>query len=117
MRNLDYLNKKRLPYPGTNDIGNEFNGIFKIQFEGTHYIAIASNGAGWEHVSISHHNKTPNWDTMCKFKDMFFDEEEVVIQFHPKKSEYVNNHPHCLHLWRPLNHEIITPPSILVGLK
>lgn len=54
---------------------------------------------------------------MSVVKDMFFEEEEAVMQLHPKKSEYVNNHPNCLHLWRPTNGEIPTPPMYLVGIK
>lgn len=80
---------------------------------------IWSNGGGWEHVSICpyKHSYTPAWDDMCALKDMFFLPEEVVIQYHPAKSEYVNNMPNCLHLWRPLKEPLPVPPSIYVGLK
>ena len=40
----------------------------------------------------------------------FFEDEEEVIQYHPKKSQYVNLHENCLHMWRPVNRNIITPP-------
>jgi hypothetical protein len=53
---------------------------------------------------------------MCFVKDLFWDVEEVVVQFHPKKSEYVNNF-RVLHLWRPTNGVFPTPPAILVGFK
>lgn len=58
---------------------------------------------GWEHVSVSPYDKkiTPSWDDMCRLKDIFFKDEEVVIQIHPKKSEYINKVENCLHLWRP----------------
>lgn len=80
---------------------------------------IWSNGGGWEHVSVCpyKHSYTPAWDDMCALKDMFFLPEEVVIQYHPAKSEYVNNMPNCLHLWRPLEEPLPVPPSIYVGLK
>ncbi len=39
------------------------------------------------------------------------------MQFHPKRSEYVNYHPGCLHLWRPTDVRIVLPPSIFVGPK
>lgn len=80
---------------------------------------IWSNGGGWEHVSICPYKRsyTPTWDEMCSLKDMFFHDNEVVVQFHPAKSEYVNNMPNCLHLWRPLNEVMPTPPSIMVGVK
>jgi hypothetical protein len=37
---------------------------------------------------------------MCFVKGLFWDDEDVAIQFHPAKSEYVNFHPFALHLWR-----------------
>lgn len=80
---------------------------------------IWSNGGGWEHVSIAPYERkhVPTWDEMCRLKDMFFHDDEVVVQYHPAKSEYVNNLPNCLHLWRPLNEVMPTPPSIMVGVR
>jgi hypothetical protein len=82
---------------------------------------IASDGGKWEHVSVhiveDGKNETPAWEEMCKIKEIFWDEEDCVIQYHPAKSEYVNNHKHTLHLWRPVNIEIPIPPSIMVGVK
>jgi hypothetical protein len=72
---------------------------------------------GWEHVSISTRRRAPNWTEMCFVKDLFWSEDECVIQFHPPRSEYVNNHPYCLHLWRPSDGHVRLPPSILVGFK
>ncbi len=93
------------------------NGCFQIPFESYSFIVIASDGAGWEHVSVSLKNRTPNWKEMCFIKDLFWDEEETVVQFHPPRSQYVNQHPNCLHLWKPIGEIIKTPPSILVGYK
>ena len=80
---------------------------------------IWSNGGGWEHVSVAPYKRshTPTWDEMCRLKDMFFHDDEVVVQFHPAKSDYVNNVPNCLHLWRPLSEVMPTPPSIMVGVR
>ena len=80
---------------------------------------IWSNGMGWEHVSMAPFklSRTPTWDEMCKLKDMFFEDEEAVVQIHPPKSEYVNNMPNCLHRWRPITEKLPLPPSILVGIK
>ena len=91
--------------------------IFKI---GKRYGSVIwSFGGGWEHVSVCpyKHSHTPTWDEMCSLKDMFFRDDEVVVQYHPAKSEYVNNMPNCLHLWRPINEVLPTPPSIMVGVK
>lgn len=80
---------------------------------------IASDGAGWEHVSVSpsRKNRTPTWREMGIVKDLFWDPEDVVIQIHPPKSEYVNCHPNVLHLWRKLgtNDFCERPPKELVG--
>lgn len=89
------------------------NGFFKMG----PFVMIASDGMGWEHVSVSLPHRTLTWEEMCMIKDMFWDEEDCVVQYHPPKSDYINNHPYVLHLWRPINQEIPRPPSILVGIK
>ena len=79
---------------------------------------IWSFGGGWEHVSIvPYSGKYPTWSDMCDIKDRFFNEEEVVVQYHPAKSEYVNVHPCCLHLWRPIHLDLPTPPTVMIGPK
>lgn len=102
------------PY-STKEDGN--NGIFFVYFEGRELKVIASDGMDWDHVSVSLPNRCPNWKEMSFIKDLFFYENECVVQYHPPKSEYVNNHPYCLHLWRPQQFELPTPPSIMVGVK
>ena len=73
----------------------------------------------WEHVSVSvigQANKCPGWAEMCAVKALFWDEEECVVEFHPAKSEYVNHHAGCLHLWRYVGPGgFPVPNSILVG--
>ena len=114
MRDLTYLDSCRVDvswYYGS--LGDAKNGAFKVFVGGRSFFVIASSGGGWEHVSVSPGGKKsrcPTWDEMCAIKDMFFEEEEAVMQLHPAKSEYVNNHPYCLHLWRPLEREIPLPP-------
>lgn len=79
---------------------------------------IASDGAGWEHVSVSKRYSCPTWDEMCVIKALFWDDpEDYAIQFHPPRSEYVNNHPYCLHLWRPVDQPVPLPGAHLVGIK
>ena len=81
---------------------------------------IWSYGGGWEHVSIDGKNRTPTWDEMCSIKDMFFSDDECCVQYHPPKSEYVNNIPHCLHIWKPIEQYsgvLPIPPSLFVGIK
>jgi hypothetical protein len=81
-------------------------------------IAQASDGLFWEHVSVSSvANRCPYWDEMNFIKDMFWDDEDTVIQYHPPKSEYVDVHPYVLHLWRPVGVELPRPPKIMVLKK
>ena len=119
MKNLNYLNQYRLDIRhifGSN--GDEHNGAFKVFVNGRSFFVIASNGGGWEHVSVTPCNKKrktcPTWEEMCQIKAMFFEPEETVIQYHPAESEYVNNHEYCLHLWRPIGQTIPTPPKDFV---
>lgn len=119
MKDLNTLNqyrlyKRELEVYGRN--GDEGNGVFKVYIEGRSFYVIASDGGGWEHVSVHPCNakRCPTWEEMCAIKDMFFLPEETVVQYHPPKSDYVNNHPYVLHLWRPLNTEIPRPPIAFV---
>lgn len=84
---------------------------------GNHELRVISSGehwddplGEWEHVSVSTPTRCPTWEEMCKVKDMFWHENETVLQFHPKRSEYVNNFPFCLHLWKP-KAEVQLPPT------
>ena len=70
---------------------------------------------GWEHVSVSRRDRCPTWDEMCWVKDLFWDPDETVLQFHPPKSRYINCHPFCLHLFRDAQFPMRLPPSCLVG--
>lgn len=104
------------------------SGIYSIP-RGVHVLVVlATDSHGWEHVSVVKYPRldrslaasmTPSWKDMCEVKSLLWkDPEACVMQLHPAKSEYVNNHPNCLHLWRPINGASIPqPPSFLVGIK
>ena len=121
MKDLHTLDKYRLfkdelMLYGTNGDGG--NGIFKVFVNSRSFRAIASNGGGWEHISVTPCNQKrktcPTWEEMCEIKDMFFEQEERVVQYHPPKSEYINNHPLCLHLWRQTTGDFPHPPKLFV---
>lgn len=81
---------------------------------------IWSYGGGWEHVSIDGKHRMPTWEEVCHLKDMFFSDDECCVQYHPPKSEYVNNIPYCLHIWKPIEQYsgvLPIPPSFLIGVK
>ena len=99
-------------------------GAFYVKHGKTDLIIIASEGSDeipWEHVSLRARDyrgeRCPSWGEMCFAKDLFWDAEECVVQFHPPKSEYVNCHPFVLHLWKQIGRTLEMPPSIAVGPK
>ena len=95
-------------------------GAFQIVGPTGDVLRILSSGTGelaegWEHVSVSTRDRTPNWAEMTFVKNLFWGEEECVVQYHAPRSQYVNHHPYCLHLWRPIEAALPTPPSHFVG--
>lgn len=113
------------PLASDSNYGN--NGAFLVphkrpRFNDHCLLCIASDGMDWEHVSVSHVRANtrgqlaimPTWEDMCFVKGLFWGEHEAVMQLHPPKSEYVNNHKYCLHLWKPVSKELPLPDSVLV---
>lgn len=111
------------------DEGYGNNGLFYVPFKGVKrrvYQIIASDGMGWEHVSVTlkdtstsgalyQVNRCPYWGEMCFVKKMFWDKKDTVIQYHPADENYINRHEFVLHLWRPIDVELPIPDPILVG--
>jgi hypothetical protein len=99
------------------------NGHFLIPFGMSRLSVIASDGTDWgdlplpiwEHVSVSLPVRCPTWTEMDFVKNLFWRDDETVMQFHVPKSEHVNCHQYCLHLWKPIGIEILRPPASCVG--
>jgi hypothetical protein len=113
MRPIEHI-RKRLANSIRDEGEDGLDALFSTY--GITFYARFSWGEGWEHASISipGQKRTPTWAEMCMFKDIFWHEEELVIQIHPPKSQYVNNVDNCLHLWRPIEKEIPQPKKIFV---
>ena len=109
---------KHTPHLMIQQIGED-GGIGEVRYGKLAGSVIWSFGGGWDHVSVAPYKRSyvPSWEDMCRLKDMFFREDETVVQYHPAKSEYVNTVENCLHLWRPQKETLPTPPSIMVGVK
>jgi len=96
--------------------GDEHNGMFEVILKHKQKVrVVASNGMGWEHVSVSREDRCPTWDEMGQIKAMFWGPDDTVVQYHPPESDYVNIHKNCLHLWRPTDIEMPRPPKFMVG--
>ena len=96
-----------MKFPKNLEVKSPFPGMiraFKIPYKNFFFQVLASiEPNGWGHVSVALWNnaRIPKWEEMCFIKSIFFDAEDLCIQFHPKKSQYVNLHDKCLHIWQP----------------
>lgn len=86
------------------------NGFFNIphpRIKGQELRCMISDGMGWQHVSVSvgelrkQPHRCPNWEEMCFIKNLFWTDDETVVQYHPAKENYRNIHNFVLHLWKP----------------
>jgi hypothetical protein len=60
---------------------------------------IVSQDAGYWHMSISHPNRYPTFDEIRDARYEFMPDNIVAAMLYPPKSEYINVHPNCFHLW------------------
>lgn len=133
---VEHYRVRRGPYASSRADGN--NGQFFLPLDasqqigtvkhGVYALCLVSDGEGWEHVSVSVWrvppfseriplDRCPTWEEMCQVKDWFWEAEEAAIQFHPRRSQYRNHHPHVLHLWRPTDAVIPEPNADFVAPK
>lgn len=103
----------RRTFPGSNQVGDRYNGF--LQIPARKMVIVFSTGDGWEHVSVSMSDRCPTWDEMEDVKRHFWNGSDTVMQLHVPEKEHRNCHPYCLHLWRPINGEIPRPPGIMVA--
>ena len=68
----------------------------------------------FERAFMYFQDRCPTWPEMCALKNFLWYPYEIVMQVHPRKSEYVNINPYALHLWAPTDVESLkTQHSIL----
>ena len=77
---------------------------YGVRFGGCRFIAIVEpeehEGKVWRHLSVSCASppRVPTWSELGYMKELFLGDEKAVMVF-PSKREYVNDHPHVLHLF------------------
>lgn len=111
---IEYF-RKRHPVLGDSPLGMDWgffiSGPLRI-------ISSGIPGSGeppWEHVSISCADRCPTWEEMQYVKELFWDDTETVLQFHPRCNKYKNLHPFTLHLWKRAGKDHELPPSELIA--
>ncbi len=88
---LDFKHKKGDPFGWFMIPSNKDGRMIAVQADATHN--------EWEHISCSMRNRCPTWEEMCYLKNLFWDESQIAVQFHPAKEDYVNVAKFCLHIW------------------
>jgi len=122
MRNEPNMRVERFRDLGTSTPKFGNNGHFKVVRNKVLLFCRASNGLGWEHVSVSVRNREgnkqaercPTWEEMVHIRNLFWADDEWVMQLNPPPSRNISRHPFVLHLWRPLEGEIPIPDRKMV---
>jgi hypothetical protein len=95
-----------LPFAWFVRAGNYSNAF--IRMDGLSVIVsveLCDDGRRWLHVSCARQHTLPDWSDIKAVKRAFIGDEKKAIQVLPPAAEYVNVHPHCLHLWHCLDND------------
>ena len=87
-------NKDQLPLSE----GSQFIGMWIEKHRNLKLLVTIDDGM--LHLSISHPKRYPTWDEILRTRYKFVDEKMELVMHLPKKSEYVNLHQNCFHLWQ-----------------
>lgn len=96
-------------------LGDATGGCFLLEYCGVELRIVASNGGGWDHLSVSTADRCPTWMEMEHVRKIFGKSYEIWVQFGVPSTEHINFHPYCLHWWRHHHREIRLPPSNMIG--
>ena len=69
--------------------------------------SVEGDGRDWLHVSLSRRTELPSWDDLVRVKRDFVGPERTALQVLPPETEWVNDHPSCLHLFACLNAAVV----------
>ena len=101
------------PFWSDQEFGN--NGWFSVPIHRKKSMhCIASDGGGWDHVSVTLKDRLPNYYEMKKIRRLFWGDDDIVVEFHMGKTNHVNINDKVLHLWCKQGDPIPTPPIIMV---
>lgn len=60
---------------------------------------VEQDGKRWLHLSVAHSDRLPKYETLVEVKELFIGGERKAIQVFPPRSQHVNIHNYCIHLW------------------
>jgi hypothetical protein len=121
MRDLHLLDAYRVTDSAIRErfggVGDHGCGAFRVpsDVDRMELLVVASDGSGWDHVSVSRYDRIPTWPEMEQIKRLFFKDDETAMQLHVPPADHVSCCKFCLHLWRPQNEAIPRPSAAMVG--
>lgn len=57
------------------------------------------DGKRWVHLSIIKANAIPEWNELVRVRNAVLGEEALCLHIVSRRSQHVNIHPYCMHLW------------------
>ena len=70
------------------------------------FFCMVAEEMGLLHMSLSHPHRQPTWDEIKEVRYALLPDEKTFAVLLPPKSQYVNLHENCFHLWEvPEMHE------------
>lgn len=101
--------KPRLLQGNVRVLGDYTNACqYAVRLDGVLLVAIVEvechDGALWGHLSVSAQKRVPSWEELRWCKEYFLGDRKAVMVL-PPRAEYVNVHPHVLHLFAPLERD------------
>lgn len=105
VKDFSFVEKYRVP--GKRLLANSQKvGVFSLPYvDNSRIEVIASQALGWQHVSATivlnpvDDPRIPTYKEMQTVQNLFFYPNERVIQYHPRRQDYVNDNPFVLHMW------------------
>ncbi len=93
-------------------------GIFEIPLNKKETVSvIADNGISfpeWEHLSVSTSKRFLTNEEIHFIKDIFFNDDEIVIQIYSKNNIVKSKKNYCIHLWKLKTEDIPLPPMYML---
>lgn len=82
---------------------NRSNFLFEMEGKGLGNVtALNFEDEEWEHVLLEPltEDRCPTWTEMVRLKEYFWESDDVIIQVHPARKNYINIQPYTLHQWK-----------------
>ncbi len=83
-------------------------------------LCVLSDQRDWEHIAVAIHTigppRAPVKEEVEAVRNMFWGKDDTVVQF-TTSSNFKDDNPHTVHLWRNPLMDIPVPPAELFGLE